>query len=204
VVAGARPEDAAWLAELAGVPVQLTVPRYRMWEGRGCRSGFDLLTAGLSHLDLFWKEYLWNANIVENPDKVIEQLQDASAQIEGGRELVFPGALVQARVGRGRLILDQRRWTTTNGKLLRVASRNLSALALGLGVAIAPPAPRTPSHPPPCRRLSARVCRRIGRTATSLGRPALAFTSIRVSKSRMRNLKPASRTSSTLCGSSSS
>ena len=92
VVSGARPEDAAWLSELAGSAVRVAIPRYRMWEGRAYRAGFDPLTAGLSHLDLYWKNYVWNANQVENPEQLIEQLQDYSADADGGRELVFPGA----------------------------------------------------------------------------------------------------------------
>jgi hypothetical protein len=57
------------------------------------------------------------------------------------RELVFPGALVEVAVGSGRLILDQRRWMTPNEQLKKLACRNVSALALGLGVAIAPVVP---------------------------------------------------------------
>jgi hypothetical protein len=139
VVAGARPQDASWLSDLAGTAVNITVPRYRMWEGRGYRNGFDVLTAGLSHLDLFWKRYDFQALTAENPDYLIEQLQSASVEIAGGHELVFPGALVELDVGRGKLVIDQRRWTTVNEKLANLADRNLSALALGLNVAVAPP-----------------------------------------------------------------
>ena len=141
VVAGARPQDAAWLSDLAGTAVNVTVPRYRLWEGRGYRNGFDVLTAGLSHLDLFWKRYDFQALTTTNPDYLIEQLQNASVEVAGGRELVFPGALVELKVGRGALVMDQRRWTTVNEKLANLADRNLSALALGLNVAVAPPAP---------------------------------------------------------------
>ena len=106
VIAGARPEDAAWLTDLAGKKVRITVPRYRMWEGRGYRDGFDALTSGLSHLDLFWKRYDVQHDTADNPEFIIEQLQHSSVDMDGGRELVFPGALVEAKVGEGRLILD--------------------------------------------------------------------------------------------------
>jgi hypothetical protein len=141
VVTDARPEDAAWLSDLAGATVTVTVPRYRMWEGRGYRNGFDVLTAGLSHLDLFWKRYDEMTMTTDNPDYAIEQLQNASVEVAGGRELVFPGALVEVNVGKGKLVLDQRLWTTVNEKLANLADRNLSALALGLNVAVAPPTP---------------------------------------------------------------
>ena len=100
VVTGATPQDVAWLSDLAGKAVSITVPRYWVWEGRGYRNGFDPLTAGLSHLDLFWKRYDSMNVTLEKPDYVIEQLQNASVEVASGpsassgqvRELVFPGA----------------------------------------------------------------------------------------------------------------
>ena len=147
VVSGARPEDAPWLSSLCGQEVKMTVPRYRMWEGRAYRTTYDLLTAGLSHLDLFWKQYDWKNSSIESPAAVIEPLQDVSVDVAQGRELVFPGALVEVSVGGGRLILDQRRWMTGNEKLTRLAGRNVCSLALGLDVAIAPIVP--PREMPP-------------------------------------------------------
>jgi Tfp pilus assembly protein PilF len=141
VVLGARPDDASWLSELAGAPVHVTIPRYRMWEGRAYRCAFDPLTAGLSHLDLYWKQYVWNSDPVESPDVLIEQLQDGSVDAQGGRELVFPGALVELKTGSGRIVFDQRRWMSPHDRLTKQTGRNLSALAMGLGVGITPPPP---------------------------------------------------------------
>jgi hypothetical protein len=141
VVTNVRPEDAPWLSSLSGQSVKITVPRYRMWEGRAYRATYDVLTAGLSHLDLFWKQYDWKNSSIESPAAVFEQLQDVSVEVAQGRELVFPGALVEVNVGSGRLILDQRRWMTSNDKLTRLAGRNVCSLALGLGVAISPIVP---------------------------------------------------------------
>jgi hypothetical protein len=147
VVSEARPDDAAWLASLCGAPVKVTVPPYLMWAGRAYRQGFHPLTAGLSHADLYYKEWSGEESAgaqAENPDFVIEPLQHFSVAIPGAHERVFPGALVDLTVGRGRLVIDQRRWMTDNEKLQAPARRNLSALALGLGVQIAPVAkPRT-------------------------------------------------------------
>lgn len=141
VVSGVKPDDASWLGELTGATVRVTVPRYRMWEGRGYRSAFDPLTAGLSHLDLYWKQYVWNSNATENPELGIEPLQDWTVDVEGGRELVFPGALVEIKTGEGRIVIDQRRWMTQHDRLTKQTGRNLSALAIGLGVGITPPPP---------------------------------------------------------------
>jgi hypothetical protein len=141
VVVNADPTDAAWLTALAGVPVRVTVPRYRMWEGRGYRDGFTDLTAGLSQVDLYWKRYETAESAgaqAEKPDNLIEQLQHASVTAEGARELVFPGALVELPVGRGRLVIDQRRRWTAHDALQDMAARNVSALALGLGVEVGP------------------------------------------------------------------
>ena len=139
VVCNAQASDAAWLGKLAGQAVRLTVPPYYMWQGRGYRNGFDPLTAGLSHLDVYWKRYDGEAfTQAEDPRLTIEPLQDWSAGAATARELVFPGALVELPVGKGRLVLDQRRWWTGSEKLLKLANRNVSALMLGLGVQIAP------------------------------------------------------------------
>jgi hypothetical protein len=141
VIVGSRPEDAGWLSELAGASVKLTVPRYVMWEGRGYRAAFDPLTAGLSHLDFYWKRYDRAESAgcqIENPKYMIEPLQDWAVSVEGGRELVFPGVLAAVNVGKGRLVLDQRRWTTAHEKLVRLAERNLASLLVGLNVRLAP------------------------------------------------------------------
>ena len=141
VVCNAQASDAAWLGKLAGQAVRLTVPPYFMWQGRGYRNGFDPLTAGLSHLDVYWKRYdgVESARAqAEDPQLAIEPLQDWSAGAAAARELVFPGALIELPVGKGRLVLDQRRWWTAGEKLLKAANRNVSALMLGLGVQIAP------------------------------------------------------------------
>jgi hypothetical protein len=149
VVVNATPDDAAWLGELAGVPVTITVPPYRMWDGRGYRRGWSPLTAGLSHLDLYWKQFLGDERAgsqQHDPLNIIEPLQDYAVRVAGGEERVFPGALVELAVGQGRLVLDQRRWWTAHPDLTIHASRNLSALLTGLNIAIAPmpPPPELP------------------------------------------------------------
>ena len=145
VVCNAQPGDAEWLGKLARQAVKMTVPPYWMWQGRGYRPVFDKLTAGLSHLELYWKQYdgaEQASRQAEDPALTIEPLQDWTVSAEKSKELVFPGALVEIGVGKGRLVIDQRRWWTTNEKLATLANRNVSALMLGLGVGIAPPVPK--------------------------------------------------------------
>ncbi|MCY2995330.1 MAG: hypothetical protein NTY19_46825 [Planctomycetota bacterium] len=144
VVVGASPSAAAWLSELAGTPVTITAQPYRMWAGRGYRNGVSRLTAGLTQLDLYWKSYDGSeaaGSQAENPQVMIEPLQDYAVAAAGAREWVFPGALVEVAVGRGRLLLDQRRWSTSHEQLARQGLRNVTALALGLDVAVAPITP---------------------------------------------------------------
>jgi beta-galactosidase len=141
IVSGAKPADAQWLTALAGRPVSITAPRFHMWGGRGYRMGSDALTAGLSQVDLYWKRYAGEESAgaqAEFPELAVEPLQDWSVSVAEARELVFPGALVVLPVGKGQLVLDQRRWFTTHEKLGAPAKRILSALLLGAGVELAP------------------------------------------------------------------
>jgi hypothetical protein len=141
VVSGATPGDEAWLTKLAGRQVTITVPRYDMWTGRGYRTGFDKLTAGLSHCDLYYKRYetVEAASFqAEDPALTLEPLQDYAASAADARELVFPGAMVSIEASKGKLVIDERRWMTDNERLGKYASRQLTSLLLGLGIQIAP------------------------------------------------------------------
>lgn len=174
VVCGATPGDESWLRELSGQTVTISAPPYPIWKGRGYRRGWSRWTAGLSQQDLYWKRFEGSqgaAAQAEDPKYAIEPLQDWSVQAGRGtgfqpvsqvaeqahgedtgkrpvpREHVFPGALVEFDVGKGTLLLDQRRWWTNNQKLSRQSLRNASSLLTGLNVAIAPVEP-LPSLPP--------------------------------------------------------
>ena len=144
LVHGASPAQQPLLAALADRPLEMTVEPYAMWEGRGYRNGFTWLTPGLSHVDLYWKNYAGDEGAVaqaEQPKYKIEDLCYWSVKAEGAREHIFPGALVEIPVGRGWLIVDEIRWETANQKLILPSRRVVSALMTGLGVAIAPYVP---------------------------------------------------------------
>ncbi len=147
VVANATPADQEWLTSLAGSAVRIAVPPYRMWDGRGCRMGWPRWTAGLSHLDLYWKRYDGGemaGSQLDDPSYMVEPLQDYAVQVANGREVVFPGACVEVSVGRGVLLIDQRRWWTPNEALVTHTLRNVSALLTALDVRIAPVVPPRP------------------------------------------------------------
>ena len=144
MVHGATPEQKPLLEALAGKTVQMTVQPYAMWEGRGFRNGFTWLTAGLSHIDLYWKDYDGSEGAVaqvEQPKLKIEDICYWSIKADGAVEHVYPGMLVEIPVGRGKLIVDQIRWETTNKKLERLTVRVASALMTALNVGIAPYVP---------------------------------------------------------------
>lgn len=93
------------------------------------------LSAGLTHLDLFFKAY----DETEGPSAqsedarlLIQPLAEDLARVSGARELVFPGLLLECAVGKGSLVIDLRRWTTTHGKLVKSASRQATTLVRGL------------------------------------------------------------------------
>jgi len=141
VISCPAPQDSEWLSKLAGTPVTITVQPYSNWHGRGMRLGYSPFTAGLSHQDLYWKRLDGGETAKsqwDDPQYAIEAFQDSSASAKGGSELVFPGALVKINVGKGTLVIDQRRWMTTNADIAKLAARNLSALMIGLGATIEP------------------------------------------------------------------
>jgi len=141
VVSCPAPEDAAWLSKLAGTPVTLTVQPYLKWTGRGMRIGYSPFTAGLSHQDLYWKRFDGAESAYQQsdqPDLAIEPFQDYSVKAKDAVVLIHPEALLELKVGKGTLLMDQRRWMTASADLAKLASRNVSALMQGLCVKMEP------------------------------------------------------------------
>jgi hypothetical protein len=142
-----EPADADWLSRLSGTPVRLTVQPFGNWHGRAKRQGYSRFTAGLSHQDFYWKRFDGAEQAgaqADNPELAIDAIQDFAVYADGARELVWPGTLVELKVGQGTLLIDQRRWMTDQAPLAKLASRNVSALVTGLGVAMAPAVPIRP------------------------------------------------------------
>jgi Tfp pilus assembly protein PilF len=137
-VAEAGPADAGWLGELAGRPVSFSVPPYGTWDGRGMRTAWTPLTAGLSQMDQYWKRFDSAQNAggqAEDTQYVIEPFQEYAVSVSGAGviESVWPGALVELSRGAGRLALDQRNLYTSHPNLTLAPDRSVSALALGMG-----------------------------------------------------------------------
>ena len=135
------PAENALVNDLAGQDVRMTVQPLKIWDGRGYRNGFTGLTAGISHLDLYWKRYEggeigWNQAI--DPSYKIEDLVNWSVSCAAGTEHVYPGGLLEIPVGKGKLIIDQLRWEIPNQLLATSQGRVVTAMMLGLGVTIEP------------------------------------------------------------------
>ncbi len=138
VVVNAEGQDAEWLSQLAGSKIEVSASPYELWDGRGFRQGWSKYTAGISHLDLWRKQYpqdeKYGGGQAEDVTIIIEPLQYSYVKAEKGRELVFPGSLVEVPSGKGVVILDQRRWTSKNDGLAKLAMRNVSSLMTALDV----------------------------------------------------------------------
>ena len=137
VIVNVEPQDAEWISQMAGAKVTVTVPPYKLWDGRGFRRGWSKYTAGLSHLDLYWKRFSGDETAgaqAEDHANVIEPMQHYCVGAESGRELVFPGALLELSCGRGLMLIDQRRWTAKDESLAKLAMRNVSSLMTAFDV----------------------------------------------------------------------
>lgn len=135
------PAENALVNDLAGQNVRMTVQPRKTWDGRGYRNGFTGLTAGISHLDLYWKRYEggeigWNQ--ASDPSYKIEDLVNWSVSCAVGTEHVYPGGLLEIPVGKGKLIIDQLRWEIPSQPLAISQARVVTAMMLGLGVTIEP------------------------------------------------------------------
>lgn len=135
------PSEQAVLNKMVGQEVKLTVQPLKMWEGRGYRNDFTKLTAGLSHLEFYWKRYSGaEADYRQAYDATlkIEDLVNWSAWCAQGIEHVYPGALLEIPVGKGKLIVDQLRWEIPSKPLAPQHTRVLTAMLMNLGVTVQP------------------------------------------------------------------
>jgi len=88
-------------------------PRGIAWGGEMKMTTPSPLTNGFSHFDLFWKRGLWRrfGPMVHITSVPVEfSFRKHSRDKYEVTELLGPGALCEARLGKGRLIIDQIRW----------------------------------------------------------------------------------------------
>jgi len=98
------------------IPFRFTLnrsPRGVAWGGEMKIKTPSPLVDGLSHFDLFWKRGLWRRNGPQmrvTCDPIEFSLRRHPRDKCEVTEILAPGALLETRVGKGRLILDQIRW----------------------------------------------------------------------------------------------
>ncbi len=166
VVHDISPAQKPLVSELAGQDVQVTVMPLLNWDGRGYRNGFAALTAGTSHLDFYWKRYEggeigWNQG--DDPSYKIEDLVNYSVWCPGAlpgaaTELVYPGAMGDSR-GQGQARHRPAPVGSAERVLATQQARVVTAMMLGLGVAVEPVAVQRPCPlPSPTSRWTCTGC----------------------------------------------
>ena len=144
------PQYADWLSKLLGKGVKITVEPYQSWEDRQMIDDRDNgLVAGINNADFYWRSHI----VSEAPDAT-EQVSNGVPQkhrfgteyvvyVEGVKDVLFPGGLVEVPVGKGRVIIDQLNWEMPDTNIVGGSpQRVISMLLTNLGVAQRPPNPK--------------------------------------------------------------
>ncbi len=146
----AAPEHAKWLSALLGKPVKITVQPYQSWEDRQMLDQPDSpLLAGLNNVDFYWRSH-----IVSEAPEGTEQISNGVPSkhrfgteyvvyVDGAKDLLFPGGLLDVQVGKGRVIIDQLNWEMSDTDIVGGSpQRVISMLLTNLGVVQRPPNPK--------------------------------------------------------------
>ena len=145
----ARPEHQQWLADFTGRKVAVEVQPYHSWVDRQAIEKYEGLVQGLSNIDFYWRpnigsesmESQWQVSGVTPEGKgQVEHL----VEVEGAADYLFPGGLVELRMGKGKLIIDQVKWEVPDRQKIDYGSpmRVISMLLGNLGVVQRLPAPK--------------------------------------------------------------
>jgi hypothetical protein len=150
IVHRTKPQDASTLTTLVGKPVRITVEPYQSWEDRQMLDQPDSpLLAGLNNVDFYWRSHI----VSEAPDGCEQISNGVPAKhrfgteyvvyVDGARDLLFPGGLVEVQVGKGRVIIDQLNWEMSDTDIVGGSpQRVISMLLTNLGVVQRPPNPK--------------------------------------------------------------
>ena len=107
------------------------------------------LLAGLNNVDFYWRSQI----VSEAPDGT-EQVSNGVQQkirkqveyvvsVEGEKDLLFPGGLLDIKVGNGRVVIDQLNWEVSEEDIVGGSpKRVISMLLTNLGVVQRPPNPK--------------------------------------------------------------
>jgi len=144
----ARPEHADFLAKLTGRKVAVELQPYRSWADRVMIDRPGKLVEGINNIDLYWRPHvrgedvraLWQVSngVTKERGQVL-----FIVHVEGARDFLFPGTLVEVPVGSGRVVVDQLKWEMDEKGIVGGSpGRTLSMLLTNLGVRQKPSAPK--------------------------------------------------------------
>jgi hypothetical protein len=143
-----RPEHAAWAADLLGRPVSIAVQPYRSWIDRQILERRNGLVEGLNNLDFYWRPVV-EGESSESREQVSGGIKNGRGQVEytvkvaNAADYLFPGGLVEVPVGKGRVVIDQVAWETSEERIGCGSPRRiLSVMLTNLGVSQRPPMPK--------------------------------------------------------------
>ena len=145
----ARPEHQQWLADFTGRKVTVEPQFYHSWVDRQAIEKYEDLVEGLSNIDFYWRPSIGSES-VESQWQVSGATPEGKGQVEyvvkveRATEYLFPGGLVELRMGKGKLIVDQVKWELPERQKIDYGSpmRVISMLLGNLGVVERLPAPK--------------------------------------------------------------
>ena len=146
----ATPRDRAWLESLTGGKVSVQVQPYKAWEDRQMLLRRDGLATGLSNLDLYWRTQTpgegpgdyWQVSCGVEKGTERGQVQYV-VSVEGAKDYLFPGGLLEVPVGKGRVVIDQAKWEMSDKDMVSGSpARCISVLLTNLGVTRRLPVPK--------------------------------------------------------------
>jgi hypothetical protein len=138
----ATPKHQAWLESLTAKKVSVEVQPYQSWVDRQMLERRDGLVTGLSNLDLYWrsqaggegKQEYWQVSCGVETGRERGQVQYV-VRVDGARDYLFPGGLVEVPVGKGRVVIDQIKWEASDKEMISGSpARCISVLLTNLGV----------------------------------------------------------------------
>jgi hypothetical protein len=151
----ARPEHSAALEALLGKKVRIDLQPYLTWDDRQIIDRRGGLLEGLGNMDLYWRTEVpgegldshWQVSM--GPAKGTERNGTIYVvNVDGVDDYLFPGGLVEVKVGKGRVIVDQLKWElSAENMLCGSPTRAISTLLTNLGVLQRLPLPK-PTLPP--------------------------------------------------------
>ncbi len=123
---------------------------YQSWDDRQMLDRHGSLLEGLGNLDLYWRTLIEGEDVESHWQVSMGPAKGAErggtiyvARVEGVDDYLFPGGLVEVKVGKGRVIIDQLKWELSEENMLCGSPmRVLSTMLTNLGVLQKLPVPR--------------------------------------------------------------